>query len=90
MILYDIRKIIGKEVENFQQYIDEGYFDYDPQKDMTLGYVNQSAAEVIAQIKDWDFSPLDNLIWHYARITLLEELFRADAEIVKHKEDDND
>ena len=90
MILYDIRKIIGKEVENFQQYIDEGYFDYDPQKDMTLGYVNQSAAEVIAQIKDWDFSPLDNLIWHYSRITLLEELFRAYAEIVKHKDDDND
>ena len=66
------------ELSIFQKYIDEDYFDYDDQKDMTLGYVNQSAEEVIAQIKNWDFSPLDNLIWHYARIELLRELERED------------
>ena len=66
------------ELSIFQKYIDEDYFDYDDQKDMTLGYVNQSAEEVIAQIKNWDFSPLDNLIWHYARIELLSELERED------------
>ena len=69
-------KLLDNELSAFQEYIDEGYFDYDDQKDMTLGYINQSAEEVIAQIKEWDFSPLDNLIWHYARIELLRELLR--------------
>lgn len=69
-------KLLDNELSAFQEYIDEGYFDYDDQKDMTLGYINQSAEEVIEQIKKWDFSPLDNLIWHYARIELLRELLR--------------
>ena len=67
------KEVLDKELENFQYYIDEDYFDYDDQKDMTLGYINQSAEEVIAQIKNWDFSPLDNLIWHYTRIELLKD-----------------
>lgn len=72
------KEVLDKELENFQYYIDEDYFDYDDQKDMTLGYINQSAEEVIAQIKNWDFSPLDNLIWHYTRIELLKELLREE------------
>ena len=73
-----MKEKLKHELSDFQKYIDEDYFDYDDQKDMTLGYVNQSAEEVIAQIKNWDFSPLDNLIWHYARIELLRELERED------------
>ena len=69
---------LSSELFAFQEFIDEGYFDYDNQKDMTLGYVNQSAEEVLAQIKKWDFSPYDNLIWHYARIDLLRELLRKE------------
>lgn len=65
---------LSGELFAFQEYIDEGYFDYDNEKDMTLGYVNMTAEEVIAKIKKWDFSPYDNLIWHYARIDLLREL----------------
>ena len=72
------KEVLDKELENFQYYIDEDYFDYDDLKDMTLGYINQSAEEVIAQIKNWDFSPLDNLIWHYTRIELLKELLREE------------
>ena len=75
-----IKEELDHELFAFQEYIDEGYFDYDDQKDMTLGYINQSAEEVIAQIKNWDFSPLDNLIWHYARIDLLRELERKAGE----------
>ena len=69
-----IRKLIDKEIENLQGYIDEGLFDYDSEKDMTLGYVDMNAEEVIEKIREWDFSPLDNLIRHYTRITLLNEL----------------
>jgi hypothetical protein len=69
-----LKKLIAKELESFQYYIDKGLFDYDSEKDMTLGYVEMTADEVIRKINKWDFSPLDNLIRHYARITLLNEL----------------
>jgi|TARA_B100000073_G_scaffold175908_1_gene145612 hypothetical protein len=70
----DIKILLEEELESFQYYIDEGLFDYDSEKDMTLGYVETTADEVIEKIKKWDFSPLDNLIRHYTRITLLREL----------------
>ena len=70
----NIKILLEKELESFQYYIDEGLFDYDSEKDMTLGYVEMTADEVIKKINKWDFSPLDNLIRHYARITLLNEL----------------
>lgn len=71
-----MKEYIEKELNNFQYYIDEGLFDYDSEKDMTLGYVDMTAEEVIEKIRNWDFSPLDNLIRHYSRIELLRELER--------------
>ena len=44
---------------------------------MSLGYVDMSAEELIAKVGNWQFSPLDNMIWHYARIQLLKELLFA-------------
>ena len=40
-------------------------------KDMTV-------KEVLEKIKGWDFSPYDNLIWHYSRIDLLRQLIREE------------
>lgn len=73
-----MKEYIEKELNNFQYYIDEGLFDYDSEKDMTLGYVDMTAEEVIEKIRNWDFSPLDNLIRHYSRIELLRELDREE------------
>ena len=71
-----MKKYIKEELETLQYYIDEGLFEYDSEKDMTLGYVDMTAEEVIEKMRGWDFSPLDNLIWHYTRIDLLKELLR--------------
>ena len=74
----NLKTKIELEKKNFQHYIDEGLFNYDSEKDMTLGYVDMTAEEVLKKIKQWDFSPLDNLVWHYARITLLNELLNEE------------
>ena len=74
----DIKILLEEEFKSFQHYIDEGLFDYDSEKDLTLGYVEMTADEVIKKINKWDFSPLDNLIRHYARITLLNELLNKE------------
>ena len=60
-----------------QGYIDEGFFQYDNSKDITLDLVAMDAQEFISTVRKWDFSERDNAIWHYARITLLEELLIA-------------
>ena len=72
----ELEKELDHELSAFQEYIDEGYFDYDMQKDITLGYVDMTVEEVLEKIRGWDFSPLDNLIWHYTRIDLLRKLLR--------------
>lgn len=72
-----MKEILEQELKNLQHYIDEGLFDYDSEKDMSLGYVDMSAEELIAKVGNWQFSPLDNMIWHYARIQLLKELLFA-------------
>jgi len=73
-----MKKYIKEELETLQYYIDEGLFEYDSEKDMTLGYVDMTAEEVIEKIRKWDFSPLDNLIRHYSRLELLKELDREE------------
>lgn len=69
-----IRKLIDKEIENLQRYIDEGFFQYDSYKDITLNLVDIDAQEFIDRVRKWDFSEMDNAIYHYTRITLLNEL----------------
>ena len=76
----ELRKKLSKELKNLQMYIDEGYFEYDLEKDMQLDYINMDSQDLIDQVRKWDFTPVDNAIWHYTRITLLEELIRAEEE----------
>lgn len=63
----DIRTKIELEEKNFQHYIDSGAYD---SEDIVYGEV----PEIIDRIRKRDFSAMDNLIWHYTRITLLNEL----------------
>lgn len=63
----DIRTKIGLEEKNFQDLIDLGVYD---SEDIVYGEVWQ----IIDRIRKRDFSAMDNLIWHYTRITLLNEL----------------
>tara|TARA_Y100000592_G_C5463938_1_gene315593 strand:- start:121 stop:345 length:225 start_codon:yes stop_codon:yes gene_type:complete len=73
-----MKKRLDHELSAFQEYIDEGYFDYDIPKDITLGFKDMTVKEVLEKIKGWDFSPYDNLIWHYSRIDLLRQLIREE------------
>ncbi len=63
----DIRTKIELEEKNFQDLIDLGVYD---SEDIVYGEVWQ----IIDRIRKRDFSAMDNLIWHYTRITLLNEL----------------
>lgn len=65
--IMDIRRKIELEEKNFQHYIDLGVYD---SEDVVYGEVS----EIIDRIRKRDFSAMDNLIWHYTRITLLNEL----------------
>ena len=56
-----------EEVENLQNYIDEGVYDSEDVAGMEV-------YQVIEKVSKRDFSAMDNLIWHYSRITLLREL----------------
>ena len=73
----DIGKILDKEVQYLQGFIDEDFFGYDEYLDIELNLMNMDAQEFINTVRKWDFSEMDNAIWHYARITLLEELLIA-------------
>ena len=63
----DIITKIELEEKNFQHYIDLGVYD---SEDIVYGEVS----EIIDRIRKRDFSAMDNLIWHYSRITLLNQL----------------
>lgn len=69
----DIKTKIELENKNFQHYIDLGAYD---SEDIVYGEVS----EIIDRIRKRDFSPMDNLIWHYTRITLLNELLNEEKE----------
>ena len=68
----DIRTKIELEEKNFQHYIDLGVYD---SEDVVYGEVS----EIIDRIRKRDFSAMDNLIWHYTRITLLNELLNEEV-----------
>ena len=67
----DIRTKIELEEKNFQDLVDLGVYD---SEDVVYGEVS----EIIDRIRKRDFSAMDNLIWHYTRITLLNELLDDD------------
>ena len=69
-----LSKLLDKEVQYLQSFIDKDFFAYDNYKDIELNLLNMDAQEFINTVRKWDFSEMDNAIWHYARITLLEEL----------------
>ena len=73
----DIGKILDKEVQYLQGFIDEDFFGYDEYQDIEVNLLIMDVQEFIYTIRKWDFSEKDNAIWHYARITLLEELLLA-------------
>ena len=73
----NLSKLIDKEIQYLQSFIDKDFFAYDNYKDIELNLTNMDAIEFINTVRKWDFSEMDNAIWHYARITLLEELFHA-------------
>ena len=62
-----VKQLIKQEEENLQNYINEGVYDSEDVAGM-------ETYQVIEKISKRDFSSMDNLIWHYARITLLREL----------------
>ena len=72
-----LSKLIDKEIQYLQSFIDKDFFAYDNYKDTELNLTNMDAQEFINTVRKWDFSEMDNAIWHYARITLLEELLLA-------------
>ncbi len=63
----DVLAKLKLEEKNLQQYIDLGVYDSEDVAGM-------ETYQVIEMISKRDFSAMDNLIWHYARITLLKEL----------------
>ena len=67
---YTQAKLVQEE-QSLQHYIDEGVYDSEDVAGMEVW-------EVIEKISRRDFSAMDNLIWHYARITVLRELSRKE------------
>ena len=66
----DITKLIKQEEEKLQNYINEGVYDSED-------VANMEVYQVIEKVSRKDFSTMDNLIWHYTRITLLRELLNV-------------
>tara|TARA_A100001201_G_scaffold133420_1_gene120531 strand:- start:165 stop:386 length:222 start_codon:yes stop_codon:yes gene_type:complete len=62
-----VKQLIKQEEENLQNYINEGVYDSEDVAGMEV-------YQVIEKVSKRDFSSMDNLIWHYSRITLLREL----------------
>lgn len=62
-----VKQLIEQEKQSLQKYIDEGVYDSEDVAGM-------EAYQIIEKISKRDFTAMDNLIWHYTRITLLKEL----------------
>ena len=63
----DVLAKLKLEEANLQDYINKGAYDSEDVAGMEVW-------QVIEKISRRDFSAMDNLIWHYARITILKEL----------------
>jgi len=67
----DIQRKIELEEKNLQDYIDSGAYDSEDIAGLEVW-------QIIDNIRKRDFSAMDNLIWHYTRITLLNELLEEE------------
>lgn len=63
----DVLAKLKLEETNLQDYINKGAYDSEDVAGMEVW-------QVIEKVSRRDFSAMDNLIWHYARITILKEL----------------
>ena len=63
----DVLAKLKLEESNLQDHISKGVYDSEDVAGMETW-------QVIEKISRRDFSAMDNLIWHYARITILKEL----------------
>lgn len=79
----DIKILLEKEMNALQVYIDKDFFQYDNSKDIALNLANMDAQEFIDKVRKWDFSEMDNAIWHYTRITLLNELLGQEYKLAQ-------
>ena len=65
-----LKQLMKQEEENLQNYINEGVYDSEDVAGMEV-------YQVIEKVSKRDFSAMDNLIYHYTRITLLKELLNV-------------
>ena len=65
-----LEQLMKQEEENLLHYINEGVYDSEDVAGMEV-------YQVIEKVSKRDFSAMDNLIYHYTRITLLRELLNV-------------
>ena len=65
-----LKQLMKQEENSLKHYIDEGVYDSEDVAGMEYW-------EVIEKVSRRDFSAMDNLIYHYTRITQLRELLNA-------------
>ena len=65
-----LEQVMKQEEENLLHYINEGVYDSEDVAGMEV-------YQVIEKVSKRDFSAMDNLIYHYTRITLLRELLNV-------------
>ena len=65
-----LEQLMKQEEENLLHYINEGVYDSEDVAGMEV-------YQVIEKVSRRDFSAMDNLIYHYTRITLLRELLNV-------------
>ena len=61
-----VEKALEVQKESFQEYLDDGYFQ--------SIFGENKVDEAIPVISSWDFDTSDNAVFHYARISILNEL----------------
>ena len=61
-----VEKALEMQKESFQEYLDDGYFE--------SVFGEKKVNEAIPVISSWEFDTSDNAVFHYARISILNEL----------------
>ena len=61
-----VEQALEMQRESFQEYLDNGYFE--------SVFGEKKVDEAIPVISSWEFDTSDNAVFHYARISILNEL----------------